>query len=82
MNLYRIAGKVSNCPALGYVPRKGWAGVGWCNWHHFQSHMVVGSPVKELPADMRRKGEGMLGTRDHRRQPQASEVVLGRGEGQ
>ena len=31
---------------------------------------------------MRRKGEGMLGTRDHRRQPQASEVALGRGEGQ
>ncbi|XP_005209663.1 sodium-dependent proline transporter isoform X1 [Bos taurus] len=44
--------------------------------------MVVGSPVKELAASMRRKGRGMLGTGDHRWQPQASEVALGGGEEQ
>lgn len=43
---------------------------------------MVGSPVKELAASMRRKGRGMLGTGDHRWQPQASEVALGGGEEQ
>lgn len=73
--------EISNWPILGYVPMRGWTGVGWYDWQPLQSHMVVGSSLKELAANMKRKGEGMLGTRDHRWQPGGSEVAQGGGAG-